>query len=74
MIYTILYNVHIITFFLLKEGLLMTHIRQNFGVDFKKIRENKSYTQQYVAQDAFLYSHNLFAYCLNDPVGLISIC
>lgn len=56
MIYTILYNVHIITFFLLEEGLLMSHIRQNFGVDFKKIRENKSYTQQYVAQDAMARS------------------
>ena len=26
---------------------------------------------QYVARDAFLYSHNLFAYCLNDPVGRV---
>lgn len=40
----------------MKEGLLMSHIRQNIGEDFKKIRENKSYTQQYVAKDAMARS------------------
>lgn len=34
----------------------MSHIRQDFGEDFKKIRENKSYTQQYVAKDAMARS------------------
>jgi len=34
----------------------MTYICQNFGEDFKKIRENKNYTQQYVAQDAMARS------------------
>ncbi|AEB29309.1 conserved hypothetical protein [Carnobacterium sp. 17-4] len=34
----------------------MTHIRQTFGKDFKKIRENKGYTQQYVAKEAMARS------------------
>lgn len=34
----------------------MTQIGQNFGKDLKKIRENKSYTQAYVAKDAMARS------------------
>lgn len=34
----------------------MTYIRQKFGKDFKKIRENKGYTQQYVAKEAMARS------------------
>lgn len=34
----------------------MTHIRQSFGKEFKKIRENKGYTQQYVAKEAMARS------------------
>lgn len=34
----------------------MTQISQNFGKDLKKVRENKSYTQAYVAKDAMARS------------------
>lgn len=40
----------------MKEGLVMTQISQNFGKDLKKVRENKSYTQAYVAKDAMARS------------------
>ena len=40
----------------MKEGSIMTQIGQKFGKDLKKIRENKSYTQAYVAKDAMARS------------------